>query len=79
MTGAWPSHGPEGDRAPAAVPRYLAIWNRISPKISNRISAAGRLSGEPGHIRGQDRIAVRTVAIRLSCVAPSLACIDMPW
>ena len=33
----------------------------------------------PGrHILGQDRIAVRTVAIRFSCVAPSLACIDMP-
>ena len=31
------------------------------------------------HARGQDRIAVRTVATRLSCVAPSLACIDMPW
>jgi hypothetical protein len=29
--------------------------------------------------RGHDRIAVRTVAVRLSCVAPSLACIDMPW
>ena len=28
---------------------------------------------------GQARIAASTVAIRLARVAPSLACIDMPW
>ena len=40
---------------------------------------ARRCRRSGAHIRGHDRIAVRTVASRLSCVAPSLACIDMPW
>lgn len=58
--------------APAATPQTLA-QSRDAGAFA-RVARRGAVTAV-----GQARMAVSTVAIRLARVAPSLACMDMPW
>ena len=60
-------------------PHTVFVIRHVARKSKALFARAFPLLRSIAHIRGHDRIAVRTVAIRLSCEAPSLACIDMPW
>ncbi len=74
------AHWAELQEPVTLCPQSVFVIRHVVQKQKSPLAAGFSFgaASAPDRIHGQERIAVRTVAIRLPCVAPSLACIDMP-